>query len=147
MTRILLFAALAVSLLVPAGGIAVAIAAVSSPPARYSPDDTRPPRQFDKADLKAIHDELVAMDLHATPGSSAQISEARRIAREARTWAVRFEAEPEWEEFALATSALAAVIADGLENPATFSSLAYAQAAERERAAAEAALPIELDGP
>jgi hypothetical protein len=87
------------------------------------------------------------MDLHATPGSSAQIGEARRIAREARTWAVRFEAELEWEEFALATSALAAVIADGLEHPATFSSLAYQQAVEREQAAAEAALPIELDGP
>jgi hypothetical protein len=38
------------------------------------------------------------------------------------------------------------VIADGLEHPATFSSLAYQQAVEREQAAAEAALPIELDG-
>jgi hypothetical protein len=87
------------------------------------------------------------MDLHATPGSSAQISEARPIARKARTWAVRFEAEPEWEEFALATSALAAVTADGLENPAALSSAANERAVERERAAAEEAIPIELDGP
>ncbi len=147
MNRLVLFAALAASLLVPAGGVAVAIAAVTSPPARYSPDDTRPPTQFDKADLKAIHDELVAMDLHATPGSSAQIDEARRIAREARAWAVHFEAEPAWEEFALATSALAAVVADGLEHPEMFSSRAYDRAVARDRAAADEALPIELDGP
>ena len=147
MTRVLLFAALAASLLAPAGGVALAIAAATSPAHPPAPNETRPPTQFDKADLKAIHDELVAMDLHATPGSSAQISEARRIAREARSWAVRFEAEPAWEEFALATSALAAVIADGLENPAAFSSQAYQQAVDRERAAAEEALPIELDGP
>lgn len=147
MTRILLLAALAASLLVPAGGVAVAIAAATSGPYTPAANETRPPTQFDKADLKAIHDELVAMNLHATPGSSAQISEARRIAREARSWAVRFEAEPEWEEFALATSALAAVIADGLENPAALSLAAYERAVERDRAAAEEALPIELDGP
>jgi hypothetical protein len=147
MTRLFLFSALATSLLVPAAGVAVAIAAVTSPPARYSPDESRPPTQFDKADLKAIHDELVALDLGATPGTTAQIAEARRIAREARAWAVHFEAEPEWEEFALATSALASVIADGLEHPETFSSRAYDRAVARERAAAEEALPIEPDGP
>lgn len=147
MTRLLLFAALAASLLVPAAGVAVAIAAVTAPPARYSPDDTRPPTQFDKADLVAIYDELKALDLHATPRSRGQIIEGRRIAREARTWAVRFEAEPEWEEFALATSALATVIADALENPVTFSSPAYDRAVERARVASEQALPIELDGP
>jgi hypothetical protein len=87
------------------------------------------------------------MDLHATPGSTAQITEARRIAREARTWAVHFEAEPEWEEFALAISALAAVIADGLEHPEGFSSRVYERASERMQAAADQALPIEPDGP
>ena len=147
MTRFPLFSALALSLLVPAAGVAVAIAAVTSPPARYSPDESRPPTQFDKADLKAMHDELLALDMRATPGVSPQIAEARRIAREARTWAVHFEAEPEWEEFALATSALAALIANGLEHPETFSSRAYERAAARERAAAEEALPIEPDGP
>ncbi len=147
MTRPLLFSALAASLLVPAAGVAVAIAAVTSPPASYSPDEARPPTQFDKADLEAIHDELVALDLRATPGASAEIAEARRIAREARAWAVHFEAQPEWEEFALATSALASVIADGLEHPEMFSSRAYDRAVARERAAAEEALPIEPDGP
>jgi hypothetical protein len=147
MSRLFLFAALAASVLVPTGFMAVAVAALTAPPARPSPDATRPPTQFEKADLVAIKDELEALDRVATPGSTAQILEARRIAREARAWAVRFEADPEWEEFALATSALAALIADGLESPAAFSPDDYDRATERVRAAAEQALPIELDRP
>lgn len=147
MSRLLLFAALGVSLLVPAGAAAVAVAAATSAPTTPSPDETRPPRQFDKADLLAIYEELEALDAHATPGSTGQILEARRIAREARTWMVRFEADPAWEEFALATSALAAVIAEGLEKPEAFSSIRYERAAERAQAAAETALPIDPDGP
>jgi hypothetical protein len=147
MTRLLLFAALATSLLVPVGGVAVAVAAATSTPATPSPDEIRPPTQFEKADLVAIEEELEALDRVATPESGPQILEARRIAREARAWAVRFEAEPEWEEFALATSALAALIADGLQNPASFPADDYNRAVERVRAAAERALPIELDGP
>lgn len=137
MSRLLLFAALAASLFVPAGGVAIAMAAATAPPAAPSADATRPPTDFDKDEIVAIHNELDALDRRATPGSTAQIVEARRIAREARAWAVRFEAEPEWEEFALATSALAAVIADGLDNPTTFSRAAYDRAVDRVTAAAK----------
>jgi ABC-type phosphate/phosphonate transport system substrate-binding protein len=86
----------------------------------------------------AIHNELEALDQRATPGSAGQIGEARRIAREARTWSVQFDAEPEWEEFALATSALAASMADALEHPEAFSAADYDRAVERLRAAARA---------
>src|SRR5215207_6621665 len=54
----------------------------------------------------------------APSGPRRQIAEARRLAREARAWSVHLDADAEWEEFALATSALAAVLADGLEHPA-----------------------------
>jgi hypothetical protein len=51
---------------------------------------------------------------------------------------VKFEAEPEWEELALTTSALASVIADGLEDPGAFSSGAYERAVARLQAADDA---------
>jgi hypothetical protein len=138
MTRLLLLIALAISLLVPAGGVAVVVAAATSAPATRSPDELRPATEFDKDQIVAIRNELAELDRRATPGSTAQILEARRIAREARSWAARLEAEPEWEELALATSALAAVIADGLEHPASFSPGAYDRAVARLRAADEA---------
>jgi hypothetical protein len=94
----------------------------------------------DKDDIVAIHNELEALDRRATPGSVGQIGEARRIAREARTWAVQFDAEPEWEELALATSALAALMADALEHPDAFAAADYDRAVER-LGAAERALP------
>jgi hypothetical protein len=138
MTKLLLFAALATSLLVPAGGVALAVAAATSAPVKPSPDEIRPATEFDKDQIVAIRNELAELDRRATPGSTAQILEARRIAREARTWAVHFESEPEWEEFALATSALASVVADGLEHPAAFSPRAYDRALARLEAADEA---------
>jgi hypothetical protein len=70
MTRFLLFAALALSLVAPAGGIAVAIAAVTSAPGGYAPDEVRPPTEFEQADLLAIERELEALDRSATPGST-----------------------------------------------------------------------------
>jgi hypothetical protein len=48
---------------------------------------------------------------------------------------VRFEAQPDWEELALATSALAALIADLLEDPAAFSPDTYDVAVARVRLA------------
>jgi hypothetical protein len=148
MNRLLLFGALAASLLVPAGLVGVAVAAIAAPPARLSPDEVRPPTEFEKADLVAIEHELEALDRTSTPGSSGQIMEARRIAREARTWAVRFEAEPEWEELAVATSSLAALIADSLENPAAFSPDAHDLAFARVHRALDALPddPIRLKG-
>jgi hypothetical protein len=85
-TRFLLFSALALSLLLPAGGAAIAIAAVTAPPTTPSPDETRPPTEFEKDQIVAIRKELGELDRRATPGSTAQILEARRIAREARSW-------------------------------------------------------------
>jgi hypothetical protein len=138
MTKVLLFAGLAISLLVPACAVALAVAAATSDPVTPTAGELRPPTQFEKADLVAITKELEALDRIATPGETAQILEARRISREARSWAVHFEAEPEWEELACATSALASVIADGLEHPAAFSPRAYDRAVARLRAADEA---------
>jgi hypothetical protein len=137
-TKLLLFAALAISLLVPTGAIAIVVAAATSPPATRSPDELRPATEFDRDQIVAIHNELAELDRRATPGSTARVLEARRIAREARSWSARLEAEPEWEELALATSALAAVIADGLEHPAAVSPRAYDRAVARLRAADEA---------
>ena len=145
MTKLLLFAGLAISLLVPACGVALAVAAVTSDPVTPAAGELRPPTQFEKADLVAITEELEALDRIATPGETAQILEARRISREARSWAVHLEAEPEWEELALATSALAALIAD--ESPSTFPQDEYERAVARMRLAQEHALPLELDEP
>jgi hypothetical protein len=147
MTKILLFAGLSISLLVPASGVAVVVAAATSEPATRSPGEVRPPTQFEKAGLVAITKELEALDRVAAPGETAQILEARRISREARSWTVHFEAEPEWEELALATSALAALIADGLENPSAFPQDGYDRAVARVRLAQEHAPPLELDQP
>jgi hypothetical protein len=138
MRKVLLFGALAASLLVPAGAVALAVAAATSGPVTSSPDEIRPATEFDKDQLVAIRNELAELDRRATPGSTAQILEARRIAREARTWAVHFESEPEWEELALATSALAAIIGDGLEKPTAFRAAAYDRALARLQAADQA---------
>ncbi|MEX0817167.1 MAG: hypothetical protein WD027_06960 [Gaiellales bacterium] len=137
MSRALLFAALAASLLAPAGGVALAVAAATSPSYPPAPG-TAWPTESDKDEIVAIHNELEALDRRATPGSVGQIGEARRIAREARTWAVQFDAEPEWEELALATSALAALIADALEHPDAFAAANYDRAVERLGAAVRA---------
>jgi hypothetical protein len=83
-TKLVLFAALAASLLVPAGGVALAIAVATAPPPRYDADDPRPPNQFDRANLEAIYVELVALDRTGTPGSPGHIAAVRGIARDAR---------------------------------------------------------------
>jgi hypothetical protein len=137
MTRTLVFLGLAASLLVPtAAGALLLIGATTSvpPPA----PGTFHPSELEKDDLIAIHNELQELDRRASPGSPGQIAEARRIAREARTWSTHFDAEFEWEEFALATSALAAVLADGLEHPETFSAEVYDRAVARIDAARNA---------
>lgn len=146
MSRALLFAALAASLLVPAGAVALAVAAGTTPSSPPAPG-TAWPTELDKDEIVAIHNELEALDQRATPGSAGQIGEARRIAREARTWSVRFDAEPEWEEFALATSALAASMADALEHPEAFSAADYDRAVERVKAAGRALPDDRQQGP
>jgi hypothetical protein len=131
-----LFAALAGSLLVPTSAVALLLAAATAPAAAPAPG-TGHPSELDKDDIIAIHNELEALDRRATPGSAGQIAEARRIAREARGWSVHWDAEPEWEEFALATSALAALLANGLEHPEAFSAANYDRAVARMVAAGE----------
>jgi hypothetical protein len=129
-TRPLLFLGLAVSLLVPTLALSVFFKAATTPVAPPAPG-TDYASQFDKDTIIAIHNELEALDGRATPGSTGQIAEARRIAREARAWSVHFDADAEWEEFALATSALAAVLADGMEDPESFSAADYDRAKAR----------------
>jgi hypothetical protein len=80
MTKLLVFAGLAASLLVPAGGVAVVVVGATSAGARRSPDELRSATEFDKDQIVAIRNELAELDRRATPGSSAQILEARRIA-------------------------------------------------------------------
>jgi hypothetical protein len=140
-TKPVLFLGLAVSLLVPTAALMLFFAAATTPVAPPAPG-TDHASEFDKDAIIAIHNELEALDGRATPGSPGQITEARRIAREARAWSVHFDADAEWEEFALATSALAALLADGLEHPETFSAADYDLAKGR-LVAALAALPAE----
>jgi hypothetical protein len=140
-TRPLLFLGLAVSLLVPTLALSVFFKAATTPVPPPAPG-TDHASQFDKDTIIAIHNELEALDGRTTPGSMGQIAEARRIAREARAWSVHFDADAEWEEFALATSALAAVLADGLEHPESFSAADYDRA-KAPLVAARDALPDE----
>jgi hypothetical protein len=129
-TRPLLFLGLAVSLLVPTLALTVFFKAATTPVPPPAPG-TDYASQFDKDTIIAIHNELEALDGRATPGSAGQIAEARRLAREARAWSVHLDADAEWEEFALATSALAAVLAYGLEHPERFSGADYDRAKAR----------------
>ena len=141
MSRALLFLGLALSLLVPASALALFYVGATTSVPPPGPGELHA-SEFHKDDIVAIHNELLALDELATPGSAGQIAEARRIAREARAWSVRLDADPEWEEFALAVSALAAMLADGLEHPETFSAAEYVRAVARVDAA-RAALPEE----
>ena len=141
MTKPVLYLGLAVSLLVPTAALMLFFAAATTPVAPPGPGSDYA-SEFDKDAIIAIHNELEALDGRATPGSAGQIAEARRIAGEARGWSVNFDAEAEWEEFALATSGLAALLAEGLENPETFSAADYDRAKARLVAAGDA-LPDE----
>jgi hypothetical protein len=135
--RLLLLAALAASLLVPAGVVALAVAAASSPASTPTPGSARP-TEVNKDDIVAIYNELEALDRRAKPRSPGQIAEAQRIAREANAWAAQWDAEPEWEEFASATGALATLMAAALEHPRSFSAPEYDRAVDRLVAAGEA---------
>ena len=126
MTRILLFAALAVSLVVPAGGLAVLAGVDTNPSA---------PSELEKDELIDLYNELTRVEELARPGSTGHVDEARRIAHDASVWAETFEASAEWEEFASATSAMATLLADGIANSPSFSEAEYNRAVDRINAA------------
>jgi hypothetical protein len=132
-TRLLLFAALAVSLLVPVGALAV-LAGVDPNPSS--------PSELEKDEMIDLYNELTRVEELARPGSAGHIAEARRIANEAAGWAERHEAGPEWEEFASATSALAGLLAEGIAGSPSFSETEYDWAVDRINTAL-AALPPE----
>ena len=53
MTKLLLFTALRVSLLVPASGVALAVAAATAEPITSAPGEIRPATEFDKDQIVA----------------------------------------------------------------------------------------------
>jgi hypothetical protein len=131
-TRVLLVGALLVSLIVPVGGLAMVAAA----------DASSGPSEMEKDEMIDLYNDLTRVEEQARPGSAGHIAEARRIAHETAGWAARYEAGPEWEEFASATSALASLLADGIAGSPSFSETEYDRAVERINAAL-AALPPE----
>lgn len=134
MSRITLFIALALSLLVPVGGVATVAAGMASAPSTTS--------ELEKDAVIDLYNQLTRVEEQARPGSQGQVAEARRIAREAAAWAEEHDAEAEWEEFAAATAAMATLLADWIEGGPSFSEEAYDHAAVRINAAL-AALPPE----
>jgi hypothetical protein len=133
-TRLLLGLALAVSLIVPVGGLAMVTAGMAGGASTTS--------EWDKDELIDDYNQLTRVEEQARPGSAGHIAEARRIAQETLVWAKENDAEPEWEEFAYATSALATLLADGLAGLPSFSETRYDHAVDRINAAL-AALPPE----
>jgi hypothetical protein len=131
-TRLLLVVALATSLIVPAGGLAMFAFAGS----------TSGPSELEKDEMIEFYNQLTRVEEQARPGSVGHIAEARRIARETASWAARYEAEAEWEEFASATSAMATLLADGIAGLPSFSEEEYDRAVDRINAAL-AGLPPE----
>jgi hypothetical protein len=131
-TRLALIVALATSLLVPVGGLAmVAVAGSGSGPS-----------EMEKDEMIDLYNQLTRVEEQARPGSAGHIAEARRIAQEAAVWAARYEAGTDWEEFASATSALATLLADGIAGLPSFSEAEYDSAVVRINAAL-AGLPPE----
>lgn len=126
MTRLLLFGALAVSLVVPVGGLAVIAGLDANPSA---------PSALEEDELIDLYNELTRVEELARPGSTGHVVEARRIAHDASVWADTFEASPEWEEFASATSAMATLLADGIAGSPSFSEAEYNRAVDRINAA------------
>jgi hypothetical protein len=135
-TRLALIVALATSLLVPVGGLAMVAVAGSSSSAS----------EMEKDEMIDIYNQLTRVEEQARPGSAGHIAEARRIAREAAEWAELHEAGAEWEEFAAATSALASLLADGIAGSPSFSETEYDHAVDRINAAL-AGLPYDRRSP
>jgi phosphoenolpyruvate synthase/pyruvate phosphate dikinase len=135
--RLILFAGLAVSLVVPTGAVALFTAAGTSPGARTGATS------WEKLELYRMAEEAAQLDAQATAATTGTVSELRRIARNSRAWAERYETEPEWEEFAAATSAYAQLLADGLGEPGLVTREDYERVVSRFRAAVEG-LPEKL---
>lgn len=141
MTRVFLIAALLASLAVPVGFLAL-LGADGGGSGTSSRSGSLP--ELEKDEIVHLYNELVRVEQLASPGSKGHAREARRIARDAVAWAQAHGAEPdpEWYEFAMATSDLAQIVAQGISGAPSFSDAAYRQAAARLDVAA-AALPPE----
>jgi hypothetical protein len=131
-TRLLLAGALLVSLIVPVGSLAMLTVA----------DRTTGPSEWEKDEMIDLYNELTRVEEQALPGSSGHVAEANRIAQAAAAWGEQHEAEPEWEEFAAATSALASLLAQWIAESPSFSEAEYDHAVNRINAAL-AGLPPE----
>jgi hypothetical protein len=131
-TRLLLAGALLVSLIVPVGSLAMLTVA----------DSTTGPSEWEKDEMIDLYNELTRVEEQARPGSSGHVAAANRIAQAAAAWAEQHEAEPEWEEFAAATSALASLLAQWIAESPSFSEAEYDHAVDRINAAL-AGLPPE----
>jgi hypothetical protein len=131
-TRLVLVGALLVSLIVPVGGLAMVTFAGGS----------SGPSEWEKDEMIDLYNGLTRVEEQARPGSAGHIAEANRIAQAAAAWAQQHEGEPEWEEFAAATSALASLLADGIAGSPSFSDAEYDRAVNRINAAL-AGLPPE----
>jgi len=131
-TRVVLLGALLVSLVVPVGSLAMLTVA----------DTTTGPSEWEKDEMIDLYNELTRVEEQARPGSAGHIAEANRIAQAAAAWGQEHEAEPEWEEFAAATSALASLLADAIAGAPSFSETEYDRAVDRINAAL-AGLPPE----
>ena len=140
MKRFALFSALAVSLLVPAGAMAVVLGAVTTTP---SPADSSYATGLDKVELYDMFKELAQLDAQSQVATPGTIGELRRISRNANAWANQFDTESVWEEFARAISAYADVLADAMSKPKSITREQFDAAVDRINAAHDA-LPDEI---
>ena len=139
MSRLLLAAALIVSVVVPGAGIAF-VAAGDGGPASASGTPTSF-AEAEKDEIVDLYNELVGVDELATPGSAGHMQEARRISRDAAAWATAHPEDPAWHEFASATSDVARLLALALAKPHAVDEAAYARAVARLSGAAEGLPP------
>lgn len=141
MKRLALFSALAVSMLVPAGAVALLLgAAMTTPdPASGSSYAT----SWNKVDLYESFKELAQLDAQAKAPTPGTIGELRRISRNATAWANEYDTDAVWEEFARAMGAYADLLADFMTNPKSVTRRQFDAAVDRLNAAHDA-LPDEI---
>jgi hypothetical protein len=139
--RIGLFSALAVSLLVPGGAMALLLGAVVTTPSPAAGSSYA--ASFDKVELYESYKELARLDAQAQAATPGTIAELRRISREAKAWADKFDTDAVWEEFAQAISGYAGLLADALTKPRSITRAQFDAAVDRINAAHDA-LPDEI---
>jgi len=141
MKRFALFSALAVSLLVPTGAMALVLGAVATTPSPSAGSTYA--TSWDKVELYDSFKELARLDAQRQAATPGTITELRRISRNANAWANTHDTDTVWEEFARATSAYADVLADAISNPKSVTREQFDAAVDRINAAHDA-LPDEI---